>query len=126
MFGSALTLTREVLDDTYASLRLTEKEKTNILKANGGYSTYSGHRNLHPIVKLSHKLCRTKFYAYPAEASAYRTTIDSISVVSHYKGKLTVAGRTPKPWEWSGTRAGAVSCFSAKPPPTPSMPPQAS
>ncbi len=107
MFGSAPTLTSEVLDDTYASLHLTAKEKTNILKANGGYSTYSGHRNLHPIVKLSHKLCRLKFYAYPAEASASRTTIDSISVVSHYKGKLTVAGRTPEAVgvEWDESRS---------------------
>lgn len=95
MYGSAPTLTRSLLDDTYADLNLTEKEKTNILKANGGYSTYSGHRNLHPIVKLSHKLCRLKFYAYPGDASASSTTIDSISVVSKYKGKLTVAGRTP-------------------------------
>lgn len=107
MFGSAPTLTREVLDDTYANLNLTEKEKTNILKANGGYSTYSGHRNLHPVVKLSHKLCRLKFYAYPADSSAYRTTIDSISVVSLYKGRLTVAGRTPGAvgMEWDETRS---------------------
>lgn len=95
MYGSAPKLTESYLDETYPKLNLTDKEKANIMKGQGGYSTYSGHRHVDPIVALDHKLCRLKFFAYPGDSSANRTTIDSISVMSKYSGKFTVAGRTP-------------------------------
>ena len=44
----------------YADLKLSNEEVDRILEMHGGYSSYSGHRLVNPIIKMKHQLTRLK------------------------------------------------------------------
>ena len=77
----------------YADLKLSNEEVDRILEMHGGYSSYSGHRLVYPIIKMKHQLTRLKFEAYPGDNSASNVKITEISVCAPKKAKMVVAGR---------------------------------
>lgn len=74
---------------------LSEEEKIKILSMYGGYSTYSGHRNVNPVINMKHMLARLNFQAYAADPSAkeQNVKITKIEVEAPKYGKMYVAGR---------------------------------
>ena len=71
---------------------LTPTEKTDVSNIlNYGFSTYSAHRGVNPIIKVKHMLTRLKFEAYPGDESAKDIIITDIVIKSRTKAKLTVA-----------------------------------
>ena len=75
------------------NLNLTDEERKKILSMYGGYSTYSAHRNINPIVNMKHQLARLSFQAYAADPSARDVTITQIAVEAPAVAHLCVAGR---------------------------------
>lgn len=67
-----------------------ETEKANVRKYL--YSTYTAHRNFHPVLQMKHYLARMKFQAFPGntEESIY---IQSVKVNSLYNGTFVVAAK---------------------------------
>lgn len=74
-------------------IALSEEEKVKILSMYGGYSTYSGHRNVNPVINMKHMLARMNFQAYAADKSAKDVRIVNIAVKAPKKAQLYVAGR---------------------------------
>ena len=72
---------------------LTKEEIERMIGMAGGYSTYSGHRNVNPVIKLEHQLTRLVFQAYAGNASADRVTITGIDVKALSTAKMKVAGK---------------------------------
>lgn len=93
LLGSAPRITSELINDEYSSLKLSTEDRNRIIQI-GSYSTFSGHRQLHPVIRMEHKLARLVFKAFPGDESADRVTITGISIVTKSRGKLVVAGRT--------------------------------
>lgn len=93
LLGSAPRITSELINDDYSNLKLSTEDRNRIIQI-GSYSTFAGHRQLHPTIKMEHKLARLVFKAFPGDESADRVTITGISVIAKSKGKLVVAGRT--------------------------------
>lgn len=95
MVGAADPLIAEDFEPggKWYNLNLTEQEVDNILSAYGGYSTFSGHRNITPVVKMRHMLNRISFLAYPGDKSANDVRITGISINAPAKATLRVAGR---------------------------------
>lgn len=94
MCGAAPQLTMDdVLNKLhYTSGSLTDAEYTDVMNIlNYGYSTYSAHRGVHPVVSLAHCLTRLKFTAYAGAETANRLVIDAVKIKSKYKGKFVVA-----------------------------------
>ncbi|MBR6285701.1 MAG: fimbrillin family protein, partial [Bacteroidaceae bacterium] len=62
------------------------------------YSNYTGNssNNVFPIVNFRHYLTRLKFRIYPNDSISQYVFVDSISVVSPYKGNLVVAASDKK------------------------------
>ena len=94
MCGMAPKLTKESVIDKlhYSKDNLSGEAYTevgNIL--NYGYSTYSAHRGVHPVVALTHCLTRMRFTAYAGAATADNLVIDAVKIKSKYKGKFVVA-----------------------------------
>lgn len=72
------------------ALRISETEANKILNI-GGFSTFSGHRAVNPVVDLNHQLVRLDFKAYPGDEGADSITIDGIKVECPTHCTLTVA-----------------------------------
>lgn len=95
MCGFAPRLTRGELD-TRKGLKLNEEEKSTILNESDGlYSTFSAHRNINPVIDLTHQLTRLDFSLYPGDDRADDIVIEEISVRAQTHGKLVVATRDP-------------------------------
>lgn len=78
----------------YAEVKtLTDEDKAKILSMYGGYSTYSGHRNIYPVIDMHHQMARVRFRAYAADKSATDVTITKIAVNAAAKAEMVVAGR---------------------------------
>lgn len=93
LLGSAPRITSELINEEYSNLKLSTEDRNRITEI-GSYSTFAGHRQLHPVINMEHKLARLVFKAFPGDESADRVTITGISVRAKSKGKLVVAGRT--------------------------------
>lgn len=93
MMGSAPKITSQLIDEEYSNLKLSKEDRQRIIDI-GGYSTFAGHRQLHPVINLEHKLTRLIFKAFPGDESADRVTITGISILARSHGKMVVAGRT--------------------------------
>lgn len=79
----------------YAEIKkdLSKEEIDRMLEMHGGYSSYSGHRRVNPVINMKHQLTRLKFEAYPGDNSASNVKITGISVCAPKKAKMVVAGR---------------------------------
>lgn len=95
LLGNAkqLSVTDFEKDGDYYDLNLTKEERDRILGMAGGYSTYSGHRNVHPLIRMEHQLTRLVFQAYPGNLSADRVTITGITVEAQKSVSMKVAGK---------------------------------
>lgn len=95
MLGCADSLKKEMFegDGKYANLNLKESDVKKITDI-GFYSTYAGHRNVHPTIDMHHALTRIFFTAYPGDTTCTKVRINKISLVSKAHGTLTVAART--------------------------------
>ena len=80
-------------DGAYYDLNLPKEEVDRILGMAGGYSTYSGHRNVHPVIRMKHALTQLVFQAYPGNVSANRVRITGIDVEAAKTANMKVAGR---------------------------------
>lgn len=94
MCGMAPKLTT-VLDANEAFNKLTETEKSKIRNI-GNYSTYAAHRNINPMVNLTHRLTRLKFKAYAGDQKASDIVIKAITVKSKTGLKMTAASFNDK------------------------------
>ena len=77
----------------YYDLKLDKEDVDKIIGMAGGYSTFSGHRRVDPVVRMKHVLTRLVFQAYPGNASADRVRITKVEIRSYSQAKLKVAGR---------------------------------
>lgn len=80
-------------DGIYYDLGLAKDDVDKIIGMAGGYSTFSGHRHVDPVVRMNHVLTRLVFQAYPGNASADRVRITKVEIKACSKAKLKVAGR---------------------------------
>ncbi len=101
IYGSSPVLNDAYLDSHFAETKraLTQEELTMIRNIRG-FSSYTAHRGIYPIVHLEHQLARLKFFIYPGKNSnddnCAGVFIDRITLEVPYKGEFTVAGRTPE------------------------------
>lgn len=97
MCGAAPNLLDEIRngkkDNVWNTLNNDEKRTIENI---GGYCAFTAHRDIHPMINMTHQLTQLKFEAYPGDASSNNITITGISVKSKYKGTLTVAARDVK------------------------------
>lgn len=98
-----------VLDDKYLETHFAEtkraltQEELTMIRNIRGFSSYTAHRGIYPIVQLEHKMARLRFFVYPGatkDANGDPVTckgifIDKISINLPNKGDFTVAGHTP-------------------------------
>lgn len=91
--ANQLTVAEFEKDGNYYDLHLSQEDRDRILGMAGGYSTFSGHRNVHPVIRMKHALTRLVFQAYPGNESADRVRIKGITVKSCSRANMKVAGR---------------------------------
>ncbi len=70
---------------------LTDTEKDQI--KDFGYSTFTAHRGIHPMINLHHQMTRIRFRGAAGDESAHHTAIHSIHVKCYNKGDFIVAHR---------------------------------
>lgn len=92
MCGYAPFKTKEELMANENLKGLPEDQINKILNI-GGFSTYSAHRGLNPVIDLKHRLVRLNFRAYPGDKGADAITIKQIYVTCRNTCELTVAGK---------------------------------
>ena len=80
----------QIAKDLYNMMSDVQKNDVNNM-LNNGYSTYSAHRGVNPVINIKHQLARLRFEAYPGDNTAENITIQKIEVVTKTKGRLTVA-----------------------------------
>lgn len=91
--ANQLTVADFEKDGNYYDLHLSTEDRDRILGMAGGYSTFAGHRNVHPVIRMNHAMTRLVFQAYPGNESANRVKITGISVKSCSRATMKVAGR---------------------------------
>ncbi len=79
----------EIYKNRYGDARPYLKDISEIMSA--GYSTFSAHRGIHPIINLNHGLTKLKFLAYPGDKTAKNIIIKNIEVLTNVKLRFTVA-----------------------------------
>ncbi len=94
LVGASPKLTPAVLDENYASVKLSANDRNMVLNV-GNYSALAARLGIHPIVSAHHVMSRLCFYAYPADNTAVDIGIESIEIESHNQGKFYVAGQNP-------------------------------
>lgn len=100
MYGASPVLNDAYLDSHFADTKrtLTQEELTMIRNIRG-FSSYTAHRGIYPIVQLEHQLARLKFFIYPGrnsnEDNCAGVFIDRITLEVPWQGEFTVAGRQP-------------------------------
>ena len=94
MCGAAPNLLDEIKkgnkDNVWNTLNDDEKHTIENI---GGYCAFTAHRDIHPMINMTHQLTQLKFEAYPGDASSNNIIITGITIESRYKGTLTVASR---------------------------------
>lgn len=93
LMGAAMPLTDSLINADYEWMNNTPVMRDSVLKMYGGYSTASGRAAIQPRIRLRHKMVRIQFEAYPGDSAANQMVIDSISILTPYKAKMTVASR---------------------------------
>lgn len=82
------SLTQDQKDNYIARLSAEEQEKVYKYY----YSTYTAHRNIHPVLQLKHQLANVKFAILPTKLKN-DITIESIAIKTVNKGTFIVAAR---------------------------------
>lgn len=89
LLGSVASPTAEQLANIEA---LTdENERNNVKKYL--YSTYTAHRNFHPVLAMKHYMSRLKFQMFPGGKENDSIYVQSVKIESLTKGTFTVAAK---------------------------------
>ena len=90
MLGHAPRLTRQVLEERYSDITLSEEDRHHVLNV-GNYSAYAAYLGIHPIVDVHRTMARLRFRGIPADESACNVLFNRIVVKAKHKGRLCVA-----------------------------------
>ena len=90
MVGHAPRLTRQVLEERYPDITLSEEDRHHVLNV-GNYSTFAAYQGINPIVDMHRTLTRLRFRGIPADESACDVQFNKIVVRARRSGTLCVA-----------------------------------
>ena len=90
MLGHAPRLTRQVLEERYSDITLTEEDRHHVLNV-GNYSTFAAYQGINPIVDVHRTMTRLRFRGIPADESACDVSFNKIVVKARHHGTLCVA-----------------------------------
>lgn len=90
MLGHAPRLTRQVLEERYSDITLTEEDRHHVLNV-GNYSTFAAYQGINPIVDVHRTMTRLRFRGIPADESACDVQFNKIVVKARHHGTLCVA-----------------------------------